>query len=208
MRGTQAGQELVRTVGAVYGDDFQAVIVGTARRPVHVTSIAAHVRTLVVHDQHFLGVRRRRFRYQRPRGWDERFVAPFHVHHGSPDGAVIVVHPAVPGGADLEHIHRTVAAMAGDERIEMPAETAPEPADAAAGLDGASFTVVGRARTLVAVFLGDDRYSYPITLACPNAAAASATATLRALIRTVEPLPRARIALSAASPAAFTHWAE
>jgi len=69
VRGTQAGRPAQRDFGFVFGDDFFSSVGGLCLVDDLRPSFTDIVRELVRQDVHALGLRRRRFEYQPPPGW-------------------------------------------------------------------------------------------------------------------------------------------
>lgn len=67
--GLQRGVPVQRDLGFVFGDDFYAQISGLCTNVAARPELAALVRELTRQDSQVLGLRRRRFEYTPPRGW-------------------------------------------------------------------------------------------------------------------------------------------
>jgi hypothetical protein len=98
--GTFAGLPLRRFVGIVLGDDFYSLLVGQSRDPARHEELEALFRHTLFGDRLALGVRRRRFDYRAPAGWQG--LAADHLHAqflppGAPrDPSRLTVFPAFP----------------------------------------------------------------------------------------------------------------
>ncbi len=70
-RGTTPGvpQPIERSWGVVFGDDFYACVTGIALDAAHFALVRDTARALTLADRHHLGVRRRRYAYRPPVGW-------------------------------------------------------------------------------------------------------------------------------------------
>lgn len=88
---------LTRYLSALAGDDFLAVIDAICTRPEHASELGALVEELACTDRHMLGIRRRPYRHQRPRGWIAEPRGALYAYY-RPQGhdVTIYVPPAVP----------------------------------------------------------------------------------------------------------------
>lgn len=189
-----------RAVGVVYGDDFYALCVGLPADAAHEARFEELVRTCVARDTHALGVRRRRFVYAPPVGWQGNLTGPFHAAWYPLDFprnlSCLLVDPATPaaGGEVLDRwmVATVTSAVAGEVL-----ETSTCEASALAGLSGTwlQATVQPRSGAKLVydyVVFQDDRYLYPLLLQSPADARESNLDVLRPVVRSVMPIPRGR----------------
>lgn len=202
-----------RSIGYVFGDDFYACIDGLALREDQFVRFEDEVRRLVQNDRHFLGLRRRRFRFQPPTGYFGVERTALHAYYYAPgfprDPTVIVVYPATPRvlwhGDDLtQHLRPLQGLCVHDVSGPFLRQTAT--------LSGDTWTLHGtdddgRAMTRTIVVLHDDRYVYPLSLDTPSTPAAEPLARFAAVVESVQRLPGLRgAALAPAGDSALGHW--
>lgn len=188
--GTLGGAPVQRDLGVVVLDDSYAMLSGYCLAPASFAEFTATVRELTRGDVHMLGVRRRRFEYARPAGWQARarsFSAEWFPSDYPDVAATITVSPALPS--------RTLTAESYLERVVDSTSTPRERAvitnhgevrGRELALDA---TVDGRSITRRWIVLEDDRYIYPTQLEALATIADQHTETLRALVRSIHPIP-------------------
>ncbi len=204
--GALAGTPVQRDLGVVVLDDSYAMLSGYCLSPDSFAEFASAVRNLTRGDVHMLGVRRRRFEYDRPAGWQAR-ARSFSAEWFPPDyphvDTSITVWPALPS--------RTLTAESFLERVVDSTSTPRERAlitmhgevrGRELVLDS---TLDGRAITRRLIVLEDDRYIYPTQLEALAAIADEHTDRLRTLVRSIHPIPRP--AQRDAHPL-HPHWAD
>jgi hypothetical protein len=195
-------------VAYVFTDDFYSVLVGTCRE--RVEEVRQLVRELAQQDNHALGVRRRRFQYAPPPGWQplRRGLSTSWIPPDYPNvDTRLLVYPANPvsvvgrlafGGA---HLHLE------DSGWEVVDTTAPRAGTSRRGLAYEAQDLVcrrsGATRIERIVVARDSIYQYPLEMWT-----ASRTdddrATLGAVIDSIIPLAPSIIT----SPALVEHWAD
>ncbi len=181
-----------RAVAMVQGDDFYALLVGQTAHPELAEPFTRQVMDLARRDTHMLGVRRRRFRFDAPAGWDGFVAGLFHAHYHPPDfprdPSSILVYPALP----LEMVARTRRDMPGmmvgnahQEEHEVTIQTN-------MGLCGAWFRLRqnhSALECLDVVLLEDQRYLYPAVLRAPATRRGEHRKRLQQLVQSIEPIP-------------------
>jgi hypothetical protein len=189
------GAPAQRLLGYVFGDDYYARLAATVRAVEQAPRFRDVVEALLAADAHALGVRRRRFIYRGPEGWQGRNLDTFHAAWFSPeasDSSRMTIFPAQPLAAG--------AGLAGLEVLahEPTRDFAPDmqmgPFRARRGaLSKTRYEVTGssgghpRARDVL--LLQDQRYVYPLVVDSPPSFAARNRALLEEVAATVEPLP-------------------
>lgn len=204
-----------RAIGYVFGDDFYARIASLALSADQFARFEDQVRTLVLADTHYLGLRRRRFLFSPPPGYFGVERSPLHAYYyasGYPqDPTVICVYPAIPlsmwQAADLPRhvrpIHGLAVASSAGPFPRKTASLAGETWELRGSNDDGKVTV----RNLVV--LHDDRYAYPLSIDVLAAHAKSAdhVAHFDAVVESVQRIPSSRSAPS--QPVArgvLNHW--
>lgn len=192
------GTPLQRTIGAVFGDDYYSLTVGVARRADQFALLRDEVRRLVCHDVHMLGLRRRRYVHAPPAGWQGVFAGLMHVQwlplDHPRDPSTLAVFPALPAGDGEIDAGGLLSMILG--RFGTHAEVAVGDAQVLstpAGLSGYWWSVAARGGDEVLhdlVVLEDGRYAYPVSLASPPVHRARNVETLRALVDSIQPIPR------------------
>jgi hypothetical protein len=189
------GAPVQRCIGYVFGDDFYARVAGLSLRADQFARFEDQVRKLVRGDQHFLGVRRRRFLFTPPAGYfgvERTFLHAYYYAPGFPrEHAIICVYPAIPIGMwqadDLPRHLRPIHGLAVED-ITGPF------ARSTASLGGETWELRGTlddrqrvVRTLVV--LHDDRYAYPLSLDAPASRHAAHLARFNEVVDSVQRIP-------------------
>lgn len=194
--GADAG--CVQTVGVVFGDDFYSLCVGLPLVPAANELFANKVRECVTGDAHMLGVRRRRFAYARPPGWHGLLAGAFHAVWYPLDypnnRSSLSVYPAVPMSAESSPAAEMFAAIVKsiDGRVEASSEPVAVTGYQLAGTWSSAVVqhVDGTLRHHDLVVLQDDRFVYPVLLQTVAETHTAHLELLRALLRTIDPIPR------------------
>ena len=211
--GGERGHPVRRDLGFVLTDDFFSSATATSRVPERAGELAALLRELVRHDVHALGIRRRRYEYEPPPGYQPvrqaltvEWIPPDYPHNAT----TIIVYPANPrvgyAAADPTRVARELEQLG----YAVHGEASAVPVTSAGGLAGIvqhiEFDGRGEApgRRSTAL-LTDERYVYPVELTCrsPQRWADVGAAFLR-LVQSIQPLPGP----TAPAPLheAFLHW--
>jgi hypothetical protein len=185
--GTIAGSEVVRFVGAVFGDDAYTLIVALASAS-NAARVEPVARMCVKRCSLGLGHRRqRRYHHAAPPGWTQHAWG-LASRWRSPDGAELVVHPAIPSTIPIEKL---LGAIAERHRAGTLDEVA-APTSACLGR-------AWRAPDLDIVILDDGRFRYVLELSGGH------RDVLARVVGSVRLVPPAE---STPITAAMLHWAD
>jgi hypothetical protein len=196
--GTQHGLPAQRDFGFVFGDCFFSSVGGLCLRRELRAEFTALVRELCRRDVHALGVRRRRFWYAPPVGWQPlghglatEWLAPDYPRSHT----TLMVYPANPiallGKVSLAS---TGAALAESGHL-IEEQGQPETVTSQLGLSGQRQELRGKTgagATLLrdTVVLADGRYTYAIELTSGDPDGwSSSRALLTTLVESIEPVP-------------------
>lgn len=208
--GDIVGDALARELALVVGDRDASLVVGIAPRA-NSAELFAIVDELACTAQLRLGIRRRRYRYTPPGGWqrftldglDAHYLAPGHPR--SP--GCLTVHAALPGARPLDAWWCDAAPL-GTGGATFDGSALLDEGLACAGLAGRRVRLAGHdgTRALLAelVCLADREYWYPIVLVTDASGARERLDALDDLVATIHPL--ARTPAAAAATDAFRHW--
>lgn len=191
--GRLGGVPMVRDIGIVFGDFVTVVLDGFAIQPPYFDELDHTVRACVRGTRLMMGVRRRRYVYAMPPGWQgfARGMMTSFIPETYPRNAEhIAVFPAVPRGASWQHlVNSTLDEQIGRfETIEIVDEL---PARSHHGLVGRHWRIRSRnadgtTRVHHVVLFEDHQYAYPLRFdEDPRARASDA---FDALCASVEPL--------------------
>lgn len=182
LHGTLDGRPAQRDLGVVLLDDSYASISGYCLAVDAFARFTATVRELTVGDTHFLGVRRRRFMYTAPAGWQARsqgLNAEWFPLEYPRIAESLTVWAALPRAQ--VSVGDLLASMRAEEpNMRVLAE--PRAITTAHGLAGYELVVEQRHIAI----LHDDRYLYPLRLE----SAEPASELWRDVIDSVRPVPR------------------
>ena len=197
--------------GFVFGDDFYASIMATCRDLACASTATDVVRDLVLHDSQALGVRRRRFEYAPPPGWQptRRGLATSWISPDYPrDETWLVVYAANPVALVPDMTVFLEQLASGGCEID---EACASNGVAFGALRGRSQQIRGRMQDgkvlwREAVLLRDDRYAYAFEMSShtPQAWSHARNALMRVL-RSAQPIPDPRIAPPQNT---FAHWSD
>ena len=201
------GLLLSRDIGGVYGDAHVARVAAVTGVEEAFADFTRTVRELVLGDQHHLGVRRRRFRHDAPRGWRARtrgFATTVYQAPGFP--ALIDVSPAVPWHSGSRGAEALLEA-AGGAGVVIERRRPAEAVRTAGGLTGSirDLTCVQgseRYHRRVASLV-DEQYLYCLRLDSKDGAGRE---IFDEVVRSVEPIPLRRHRARAAAVSALAHW--
>ena len=189
-----------RTFGFVFGDDHVARLTAICFQPDAFASFRELVRHFVVGDAQLLGVRRRRYLYQPPAGW-QPLASLFHTTWIAPGHpkipASILVMPAVPRLPGLKEglvIDAAGIADPTDMFLEPPRELPPR--------EGLRIDLFRLRGDISLVVLEDDRFTYAVR------GDGADLAPLMALVDSIEPIPRPGEIDLPALGKTMTHWTE
>jgi hypothetical protein len=201
LAGSASGARVHRWIGALCGDDFVLALDGVSREPTLDDVIQRATRWLLQHASLGLGARRRRHLYQPPPGWFGLLAGLCATYRppGFPrERAQLEVHPAEPSALDAGEALEQLLADEERRGFIRSGALAAEPCQARHGLAGRLVKYAGRwpseserAEHTLAV-LADGRYRYCVRAEELGACASRPEEALRALVATIEPLPRAR----------------
>ncbi len=209
--GNERGQPVQRDLGIVFGDDFYARTSAACYRADQFEQVTQIVRDLVITDTHALGLRRRRFEYAPPRGWQplvRGFVTDW-LSPGYPDDAVhLTVYPAnpltiVPGNM--------LAILLGVPRHGRPFDRAQ--LHTSSGLEGEAGEILlaegdGHVAKRAVVYR-DERYAYSLEITARRAEQLVAhREELDAVFASVQPIPAAQDSPRDQDLAAHSYWIE
>ncbi len=186
-----------RTVGVVYGDDFYSLCVGTPAAPDHAALFEAKVRECVARDAHGLGVRRRRFVYDPPAGWQGLLEGPFHAAWYPPDfpsnRSRLSVYPAMPSTNTVPTSALLAMMLESADLRERRVCDVTTPS----GLSGTWEAVTlqhpdGSALRHDFITFDDRRYFYALVFEAPGPRYTEQLPVLEGVIRSIQPIPHAR----------------
>jgi hypothetical protein len=215
IRGTVNGAPAQRDVGLVFGDDFYALISAIALLPERFEEMTRHVRLLARMDSHGLGVRRRRFLYTPPEGWQglprgavTDWMPPDFPRHR----AMMQVFPANPRAGDPAAVFEHMLADDRDAGFQVATTAGPERVASPHGLEGASWTVSGgfpdRPRTLrELIVLSCARFVYALRLETETSDPADERRRFLELARSARPIPEGVRPDPAEVASLAGHWA-
>lgn len=166
----RAGSERqVRFVGVVFAEDFAVTLEGKPGRVSTAPMLESVVRELLLKVTLGLGLRRRRFLYEPPPGWQavpSALTTAWYPPGFPADRAQIVVYPAEPTAVDPQQELTQMLAAERDRGARIDGEIVREPLEAAGGLVGHSWSFVLRGsdnasvyRELVVFSRGPYRYA-------------------------------------------------
>lgn len=207
--GTVADQPAQRSLGFVFGDDYYSRFDGLALQPGMFDSFHNAVRDLILHDDQALGVRRRRFLYEPPPGWQplvRGFITEWIPPRFPRDHAVLTIYPATP--APKLEIAELLNGLVGSN-FEIESGNELTTIRTAREMSGLMLAAIGRSngkrKLRVAAVLAAEGMWYLIDLSAFTVEQwEDHQATLRRLLDSVEPIPRS----SAGAAQASNVWAE
>jgi hypothetical protein len=175
--GTIGAAPCRRFIGAVYGDDFASVIDTLCRDPARAVSFEQLARELLRDVSLGLGVRRRRFLYTPPQGWQALptgLVANFYPPGFPEDLTNLVVYPANPRAGPAESVFEELLRDDEERGFVLDALRGPAPVSSDHGLPGKHWQLTGilrgpgpgsrRARHRELVVLDQAPYLYSLHL--------------------------------------------
>ena len=200
------GETLERSFALVAGEDMCALIEGATARPEDFARYRQAIRDLA--ESYYLGLgelRRRRFEYAPPPGWEglaRPYVTVWYAPGFPRTAAFISVFEARPrAGTSVEVEDRSLSI----ENSLVDARLA-EPLSLPGGLEGrlerGSGVQDGKQIHVLRARVGDGRFDYLVQLNAAEDALPAARAAFDALLASIEPIPR-----PAGAPSAhLLHW--
>jgi hypothetical protein len=207
---TLRGDGVQRDLGFVFGDDFYARIAGMCRRPDRFEEVTRLVRELVTTDTQMLGVRRRRFEYAPPAGWQalaRGFVTDWLAPGYPRDPVWMTIFPALPvEQAPAELLASMLAPRDHAELVDDQIAPLCLPNGLAGDVGEAVWASPERRVAKVCCVLRDRRYAYPLE------ASAEGEDRMRGhrevidrVLASVQPVPPANAPVTQATP---SFWVE
>lgn len=212
LRTGDCGADAARELGMVIGDDFCTIFLGATSAPREQPGLARIIDGLTHDCRLHLGVRRRRFLFDPPPGWQGFSIDGFDAHYLAPGHprsvGVVTVHAAVPAVPSLAEWWDDAAQLTGAAASFSPVPIVDELLTGPEHLAGRRIRIAGHAgdRALLAELtcLADRDYWYPIVLVSEPQAMPERAAAVASIIRSIRPLTRG--VATAQSLAAFQHW--
>lgn len=193
---TLPGEAQQIDLGFVFGDDFYAQVTSVCFRSEHFDAMTHQVRALVFDDTHLLGVRRRRFEYAPPRGWQpivRGFITDWLAPEYPRDFVRLTAYPAFP---------RVITSR------KLPAEMRPvAPIHTSSGLVGEIGEAVLPLGAKRCAVLHDERYVYTLEATAREPAQLERHRDeIDEVFASAQPIPAPREHLHDADFAAQGHW--
>ncbi len=214
LAGDDRGRPVQCDVGIVFGDDFYARLAAICYRAELYDELTRLVRDLVVGDVHALGLRRRRFEYAPPRGWQpivRGFVTDWLAPEYPRDTVHLTVFPANPLAlAPAKLVAMLLGANRPDARVERQTMVALHTSAGLAGELGEAQIAVGERRVVkLCAVLHDTRFAYALdATAGTEAQLAAHRAELERVVDSVQPLPNPFDQVREHDYAAQSYWIE
>jgi hypothetical protein len=215
IRGQVGGAPAQRDLGFVFGDDFYALVSSLSLAEARFADFTRWVRVLVTLDAHALGVRRRRFLYTPPPGWQglpRGFTTEWAPLDFPRNLSLIHVFPANPMTEPPETVLDQMLAEDTANGFALEAMRGPEPIASLNGLSGSAWNVVGRFgskprshRDLV-VFK-DPRFVYSMRLETMQEERQRERQVFLELVRSAHPIPSASSPEPREVGTVVSHWA-
>jgi hypothetical protein len=209
--GKQDGLEAQRDLGFVFGDDFFSSVGGLCFVPELRAELTGLVRDLTRADTHYLGVRRRRFEYDPPEGWNPVATTGFAVDWLAPefprDRTTLTVYAACPQKVAKEISFQTFDSFLEESGQPVKSRRTVETVELQ-GLSGQIVESVSERLVRRIALLRDATYVYPIGIstASPLPHDHPHWDVLAKLVRSAKPIPEA----SGEKPVSglITHWVD
>lgn len=204
-----------RDLGFVFGDDFYALLSALTVDAGRFSEFTRWVKLLVTLDAHALGVRRRRFHYDPPPGWQglpRGFTTEWAPLDFPKNLSLIHVFPANPINEAPEMVLEQMLAEDSANGFTLEAMRGPEPIASLHGLQGMAWNIVGRFaqkprshRDLV-VFK-DQRFLYSLRLETMQEDRAKERQVFLDVVRSSHPIPIATSLEPKEVGGLVSHWA-
>jgi len=199
IEGEEGGVRTQRDLGFVFGDDFYSVVSAVCYRAEEFEELTKLVRDLVVSDTHALGLRRRRYEYSPPRGWQplvRYFVTDWLAPEYPKDPVHVTVYPANPITIAPPNLLAALAASGRtpESRLEREQVAALRtPSGLAGEVAEIVFTTGARRTVKLCMVLADQRFTYSMEVtAQSDAHLAAHRAEIEDLFTSVQPIPAPR----------------
>ena len=199
IEGVERGAPAQRDLGFVFGDDFHATVSAVCYRADQFEEVTKLVRELVVTDTHALGVRRRRYEYSPPRGWQPLvrfFVTDWLAPEYPKDPVHVTVYPANPLAIAPPNLLAALAASgrAPESRVEREqVASLRTPSGLGGEIVEVAFTTGARRTVKLCMVLADQRYTYSMEVtAQSDAHLAAHRGVIEELFTSVQPIPSPR----------------
>lgn len=196
--GQLLGAPARRFVGVIYGDDCADIIDAVAIGATAGQRLATLTRELCRDASLGLGVRRRRYLYRIPEGWQASangLVASFYPPGFPRRPATLVVYPANPSSEPPETVFDSLLRFEEANGLALTRRVGPEPISAQGDLAGKRWHLVARGRTSAPplqrdlVIFARAPYVYCLHLDVVGVGDGVARAAFLDLARSVEPVP-------------------
>jgi hypothetical protein len=213
--GTFNDRPAYRALGMVFGDDFYALLSGMCLVPQRVAEVGRLFRLLLRADSHALGVRRRRYLYTPPPGWQGQ-PRGFTTEWSPPEFpralTVIHVYPANPLAVEPQHVLDQMLADDQAAGFVLDGVKGPHPITSAHGLGGQMWNISGRfgdrpAAERDLVVFKDPHYLYSLRFETMEAAVEARRRVFLDLARSVRPIPTGSTSETQTSVELAGHWA-
>jgi hypothetical protein len=214
LAGDDRGRPAQCDLGIVFGDDFYARLAAICYRSELYDELTKLVHDLVVGDVHVLGMRRRRFEYAPPRGWQpivRGFVTDWLAPEYPRDAVLLTVYPANPLAlAPAKLVAMLLGANRPDARFDRQTVVPLRTSVGLAGELGDAAVVVGERRLVkLCAVLHDTRFAYALeATAGTDDQLATHRADLEHVFDSVQPLPNPFDHVREHDYAAQSYWIE
>lgn len=202
-------------IGAIYGEESMNVLDVLVSEPAALPAIAQTARALLYSARLDLGLRKRRFLYQPPPGWQplrSGLLCSYYPPDYPRRQMTLVVHPAMPRDAAQETVVATFVRTYEQRGFGVEALSDAEPVTSDFGLHGKAFCLVGAfpgqpELTCDLLVLADARYLYAlIAESGPTADRAELQRILPAVARSVRPIPTPAPSPPQGQPSSLNYW--
>jgi hypothetical protein len=203
-----------RDLGFVFGDDFYSFISALTVEPSKFADFTRWVRLLLQLDSQALGVRRRRYLYDAPPGW-QGLPRGFTTEWSPPDFpknlSLIHVFPANPVEDEPASVLQQMLAEDEANGFVLDAMRGPEPIGSLHGLKGEAWNVVGRFGSKPTshrdlVVFRDPRFLYSLRLETMQEDRGRERQAFLDLVRSVHPIPQAGAIEPKEMQPLVNHW--
>ena len=202
-------------IGAIYGEESMNVLDALVSAPAALPATAQTVRSLLYSARLGLGLRKRRFLYQPPPGWQalrNGLLCSYHPPDHPRRQTMLVVHPAMPRDAAQETVVATFVRTYERRGFVVAALSEAEPVTSDYGLHGKAFCLVGAfpgqpELTCDLLVFADARYLYALIAESGRAAdRAELQRVLPAVARSVRPIPTPAPSPPQGQPSSLNYW--
>lgn len=215
-RGLLEGRAILRLCGAVFGDDSYSLLTAVSLVQEVWDQVESTVRFLLEKDAHGRGLRRRRFVYRPPAGWQglaRGFTTEWQPPGFPGDATLIQVLPAHPVADPPRAVLLQSLADDTAEGLEILAVDDEQEVCTAAGLRGSAWLVRlkladGAALRRLLVALRDPRHLYAVRAETTREEIGDLLETVEALVESIEPVPAGGMASVRLGTALAAQWAD